>query len=76
MAKFIERLIECPFYMGEGDKYINCEGEDGKKYSKIFYNNAEKTDFEKTVCSVDGGRSCNHYKKINSLYECGKLSRA
>lgn len=26
MAKFIERLIECPFYMGEGDKFINCEG--------------------------------------------------
>ena len=75
MAKFIERLIECPFYMGEGDKFINCEGEDGKKYTRLFDNNAEKSEYEKGVCSVDGGRACSHYKKINKLYECGKLPK-
>ena len=73
MAKFIERLIECPFYMGEGDKFINCEGEDGKKYTQLFDNNAGKSEYEKGVCSVNGGRACSHYKKINRLYESGKL---
>ncbi len=73
MAKFIERLIECPFYLGEGDKLINCEGENGKKYIRIFDNNIDIAEHEKGVCSVDGGRGCSHYKKINRLYECGKL---
>ena len=36
MAKFIERLIECPFYLGEGGKFINCEGEDGKSRHDYF----------------------------------------
>ena len=75
MAKFIERLIECPFYMGEGGKFINCEGEDGKKYTRLFDNNAEKSEYEKGVCSVEGGRACSHYKKINRLYENGKLPK-
>ena len=73
MAKFIERLIECPFYLGEGDRFINCEGENGKKHIKAFDNNTQKSEYEKGVCSVDGGRACNHHKKINWLYECGKL---
>lgn len=73
MAKFIERLIECPFYLGEGDRFINCEGENGKKHIKAFDNNTQKSEYEKGVCSVDGGRAYNHHKKINWLYECGKL---
>ena len=73
MAKFIERLIECPFYMGEGDRFISCEGENGKKHTQQFNNNTEKTEYEKCVCSVDGGRGCSHYIKINRLYENGNL---
>lgn len=75
MAKFIERLIECPFYMGEGDKFINCEGEDGKKHAQLFNSNTEKSEYEKTVCSVAGGRNCAHYKLINQLYASGKLPK-
>lgn len=75
MAKFIERLIECPFYLGEGDKFINCEGEAGKKYSQLFDDNKEKSKYERSVCSVDGGRTCEHYKKINRLYERGELPK-
>ena len=74
MAKFIERLIECPFYLGEGDKFINCEGEDGKKHTQLFNSNIEKSGYEKTVCSVDGGKGCSHYKLIDRLYENGDLS--
>lgn len=75
MAKFIERLIECPFYLGEGDKFINCEGEDGNKYTRLFDDNTEKAEYEKGICSVNGGRGCSHYKIINRLYEFGKLPR-
>ncbi len=75
MAKFIERLIECPFYLGEGDKFINCEGEDGKKYTQTFDSNAKKSEYEKGVCSTYGGRTCSHYKTINRLYETGKLPK-
>lgn len=75
MAKFIERIIECPFYIGEGNGFINCEGEDGKKHTRVFDSNTEKSMYEKGVCSVDGGRDCSHYKIINRLYECGKLPK-
>ncbi len=75
MAKFIERLIECPFYLGEGDKFISCEGESVKKHTQQFNNNAEKTEYEKSVCSVDGGRNCSHYKLLNRLYENGELPK-
>lgn len=75
MAKFIERLIECPFYLGEGDKFINCESEDSKKCTRLFDDNEQKSEYEKSVCSVDGGRTCEHYKKINRLYERGELPK-
>ena len=75
MAKFIERLIECPFYLGEGDKFINCEGEDGKKYTQLFDDNKKKLQYEKNVCSVDGGRTCEHYRKIIILYDNGELPK-
>lgn len=75
MAKFIERLIECPFYFGEGDKFINCEGEDGKKHTQFFKNNQEKSEYEKSICSVEGGRTCEHYRKISMLYDSGELPK-
>ena len=75
MAKFIERLIECPFYLGEGDKFINCESEDSKKHTQLFEDNNQKSEYERNVCSVDGGRICEHFKKINRLYERGELPK-
>lgn len=75
MAKFIERLIECPFYLGEGDKFINFEGENGKKHTRLFCDNKQKSEYEKSVCSIDGGRNCEHYRVIIGLYECGELPK-
>ena len=75
MAKFIERLIECPFYLGEGNKFINCEGKDGKKHTQVFCDNKQKSEYEKSVCSIDGGRTCEHYRVISRLYERGELPK-
>ncbi len=72
MPKFIENVIECPFYKGEGSDYIACEGIiNGTVDRHFFKNNREKMMFETGVCSSDCGKKCIHYKRVNELYERG-----
>ncbi len=72
MSKFIEGRIECPFYIGEGNRFITCEGIlKGTRCNHKFSNNSEKNCYEENVCSSSGGKNCQHYKSLNLLYERG-----
>lgn len=72
MSKLIEGRIECPFYLKEGESYIACEGVlNGTKCVHKFRDNKEKTQHEISVCSMSGGRKCQHYRTVSMLYERG-----
>lgn len=72
MAKSIEKRIECPFYVDEGNKFITCEGVlKGTECMHRFSNNFMKKDYEESVCCSSGGRKCHHYRNLSILYERG-----
>lgn len=72
MSKAIESLIECPFYIKEGDRFIRCEGHiDGTQTVQRFASNAAKENYEVTVCGCFGGRNCIHYRNVYALYDSG-----
>lgn len=72
MSKRIEGRIECPFYICEGNSFIACEGVlKGTNCVHRFPDNDIKKTYEESVCCSYGGRRCNHYKSISSLYERG-----
>ena len=65
-------LIECPFFVACGERYIVCEGLiKGTEDRHNFKNAVEKNGYEKNVCSQNCGKSCLHYKRVNELYEKG-----
>lgn len=72
MSKMIESLIECPFYLKEGERFINCEGlfEDTTVTHKFSTEN-KKREYEYKVCCANGGRKCPHFKNVSLLYERG-----
>ena len=73
MSKMIESSIECPFYLSEGDKFISCEGlVKGAKCYQSFLNNDLKRHYEESVCSVNCGKKCHHYRAVSLLYERGQ----
>ena len=75
MPKFIEGKIECPFYIDEGKRYISCEGViKGTTCVHSFESEFKKAQHEEGVCSVFGGRKCQHYRMLSVLYERGLLS--
>ncbi len=72
MSKFIESLIECPFYIKEGNCFIACEGLIEKTVcSQSFKKNSDKTEYETKICSVNGGKGCTHHRSVALLYEKG-----
>lgn len=74
MSKAIEEVIECPFYMREGDGFISCEGLLKKSTTAThrFKSNDEKRSYEYEFCCVNGGRKCPHYRNLMILYERGE----
>ena len=65
-------LIECPFFVACGERYIVCEGLiKGTSDRHNFKTAVEKNGYEKNVCSQNCGKSCLHYKRVNELYEKG-----
>lgn len=76
MSKFIEGMIECPFYVKEGDRFISCEGI-LKKSSTVthrFNSNAEKKNYQYDYCCVKNGKKCPYYRSLMILYERGDKS--
>lgn len=72
MSKFIEGMIECPFYLKEGKKFISCEGIiAGSDCTHEFENEFRKRDYQIDVCSCNGGKKCQYYRTIALLYERG-----
>lgn len=72
MSKIIERKIECPFYISEGNRFITCEGIlKGTKCEHKFSDNDEKNCYEENICSARGGKMCQHYRSLSLLYERG-----
>lgn len=74
MSKFIEGMIECPFYLKEGERFISCEGllKNSSSTTHRFKSNDEKRSYEFDLCCVDGGKNCPHYKNLMLLYENGE----
>lgn len=72
MSKTIESIIECPFYLKEGEKFISCEGVlDNTSSTHRFNSNDEKKKYEFSVCCVNGGKKCKHHRAVSVLYERG-----
>ncbi len=72
MPKAIDIEIGCPFYKGEGNDYIACEGVIKGTVDKHFFRNKkEKLMFENVVCTCELGKNCIHYKRVNELYDRG-----
>ncbi|MBE6747900.1 MAG: hypothetical protein E7557_01565 [Ruminococcaceae bacterium] len=72
MSKSIEGAIECPFYLEEGKGFIKCEGVlNGTVCTHSFSDNAKKSEFEASVCSVFGGKRCAHHRAVAILYDKG-----
>ncbi len=72
MSKSIEGIIECPFYLKEGELFITCEGVlENTSTTHRFKTNDEKLCYERNVCSVCGGKKCQHYRNVSLLYERG-----
>lgn len=73
MSKTIESVIECPFYLEEGEGFIACEGLLKKSACKhTFPTDSDKRQYETDFCCVKGGRNCPHYRAVAFLYETGK----
>lgn len=73
MSKMIEGMIECPFYIKEGERFIGCEGVLEKTISiHSFKSENEKKNYEFQVCCVNGGKKCPHFKNVFALYERGE----
>ncbi len=74
MSKHIEASIECPFYISEGDRFIECEGAiKGTNCVHNFTNNKEKRKHEMLICSSNCGKKCYHYRTLSVMYERGVL---
>ena len=72
MSKIIERKIECPFYLKEGNGFITCEGVlNGTECTHSFSSNFMKKNYEEKICCSSGGRKCHHYRNLSILYERG-----
>ncbi len=72
MAKDLEALIECPFYVDQGKKIIVCEGLCGTgKTTHFFKTVEEKTKHITNICSFNCGKKCPHYRAVSLLYERG-----
>lgn len=72
MSKLIERRIECPFYLNEGNRFITCEGIlKGTKTTHRFRTNDVKVIYENEVCCCNGGKRCQHFRNVSILYERG-----
>ena len=72
MSKKTDGRIECPFFQDEGKGFIICEGiVNGSECVHRFLNNDLKEAHLDCVCSVFGGRKCQHYRTISILYERG-----
>lgn len=75
MSKLIEGRIECPFYIKEGDCFIRCEGcIGGTECIHRFTDNKEKARYENEVCSVFGGKRCEHHRNVAVQYDRGLRS--
>ncbi len=75
MSKSIEGIIECPFYIKEGERFITCEGlfPESSVTHRFSDNNLKKIhEFE--FCCVNGGKKCSHFRNVSLLYERGKRS--
>jgi hypothetical protein len=75
MPTYQEGNIECPFYLGQENCSIKCEGHIKEMLNnKLIFKNAEqKKKYIDTYCVVDGGRRCVHYRLMSSLYDRGVL---
>ncbi len=73
MSKSIEGIIECPFYIKEGECFITCEGLlENTSVTHRFSTNEEKRCHEFDFCSIRGGKKCPHFRSVSLLYERGE----
>lgn len=74
MSKLIEGMVECPFYVKEGEKFICCEGLVGKSSAAVhrFKSDEDKVEYQINYCCVNNGKKCPHYRSLMLLYERGE----
>ncbi len=61
--------VTCPYYMGERDNYIICEGLiNGTKMNVIFNTRDKKKSFKRENCEVFD-RTCPIHSALEAKYE-------
>lgn len=72
MSKSIDARIECPFYFEEEDDYIQCEGLLNKTTCKHHFATIEKKkEYMNSICAVNNGKKCLHYRALHTQYDLG-----
>ncbi len=72
MAKDLEAIIECPFYVEHGKGFVSCEGLCGTGITTHTFNSKNELHNQiVSVCGYLGGKQCPHYRAVSLLYERG-----
>lgn len=71
MSKFwAERgRTKCPFYIGEREKAIVCEGIMSEQCVNVFETPQKKMNYKKFHCYCENGAGCPLYDQVYSNYE-------
>lgn len=75
MGRGIDALVECPFFISQGDNFIKCESYISQtKTSFEFRFSRDKKKYVEEICSCGGGKRCRHYRLMSILYERGEIN--
>ena len=68
MSNYGSQDVKCPFYKGEDEKTIKCEGVVSPICVHVFKGTKKKALIKKTFCNADYEK-CEHSKKLEQKYE-------
>jgi hypothetical protein len=75
MSNPLEGAVECPFYITNKTNQIYCECPIVNAENRFVFKSVKaKSDYIKSVCSVNQGKKCLHYRAMMILYERGMLN--
>lgn len=70
MSNPFEGAVECPFYITNKTNQIYCECPIVNAENRFVFKSVKaKSDYIKSVCSVNQGKKCLHYRAMMILYE-------